>query len=437
MRTMNVATTTRASKSRRKPAATGFVTSSGQPHPLGATVTADGVNFSVFSQHAHSMELLLFASDGATEPMQIIPMTSEANKSFHFWHIFVVGAEPGLHYAYRVSGPETGEPGMRFDPHKVLIDPYAYGNSMTLWDRGAACVPGDNMDRSMRSVVIDPRAYDWEGDRPLARPMQDTVIYEMHVGGFTRAGNSGVAAPGTFRAVAEKIPYLKSLGVTAVELLPVFQYDDKAARDVDGKSLTNYWGYSTMAYFAPHPGYCEAPSEAAHLDEFRDMVKALHAAGIEVILDVVFNHTDEGNHQGPTFSFRGFDNLNYYYLVSEDRDFYYDYTGCGNTFNCNHPVGSKMILECLRFWVQEMHVDGFRFDEGSVLSRGPDGAPMEFPPSFGKSNLTRRWPTPRSSPKHGMRRAFIRLATSPASAGRNGTGSTAIPCAASCAAIPG
>ncbi len=381
MRTMNIVAKKPASKSRRKGTdASGFVTRAGQPHPLGATVYPDGVNFSVFSQHALSMELLFFASEDDLEPMQVIPMTSEANKSFHFWHVFVVGAKPGLHYAYRVAGPDLTDLGMRYDPHKVLIDPYAYGNSMKLWNRGDACVPGDNVASAMRSVVIDPLAYDWQGDQPLNRPMQDTVIYEMHVGGFTRSGTSGVASPGTFRAVIEKIPYLKSLGVTAVELLPVFQFDDTEAREHDGNRLTNFWGYSTMAYFAPHPGYCEEPGEASHLDEFRDMVKALHKAGIEVILDVVFNHTDEGNHQGPTFSFRGFDNLNYYYLVPENQAFYFDYTGCGNTFNCNHPVGSKMIVEALRFWVEHMHVDGFRFDEGSVLSRGPDGAPMQFPP---------------------------------------------------------
>lgn len=380
MRPMTVSAQTPVRPKTRKTKSTGFVTRAGEPHPLGATVYPDGVNFSVFSQHAQSMELLLFASDEDVEPVQIIPMTAEANKSFHFWHIFVVGAKPGQHYAYRVAGPDLSDRGLRYDPEKVLIDPYAYGNSMKLWNRGKACAPGDNLASAMRSVVIDPLAYDWEGDTPLNRPMQDTVIYEMHVGGFTRAGNSGVASPGTFRAVIEKIPYLKSLGVTAVELLPVFQFDDTEAREFDGQTLTNYWGYSTMAYFAPHPGYCEAPGEAAHLDEFRDMVKALHKAGIEVILDVVFNHTDEGNHQGPTFSFRGFDNLNYYYLVPENQAFYYDYTGCGNTFNCNHPVGSKMIVECLRFWVEHMHVDGFRFDEGSVLSRGQDGAPMEFPP---------------------------------------------------------
>ena len=357
-----------------------YQTTKGDPHPLGSTVYPDGVNFSVFSQNAASMELLLFAEGNSTEPFQIIKMTDEGNKSFHFWHIFLVDAKPGLHYAYRVHGPEEKKPGHRFTPEKVLIDPYAYGNSMDLWNRGAACLPGDNLTQSMRSVVIDPLDYDWEGDRPLNRPMQDSVIYEMHVGGFTRAGNSHVTSPGTFRAVIEKIPYLQSLGVTAVELLPVFQFDDTEAHEFEGNKLNNFWGYSTMAYFAPHPGYCESAGEAQHMTEFRDMVKALHKAGIEVILDVVFNHTDEGNHQGPTFSFRGFDNLNYYYLVDGNQDYYYDYTGCGNTFNCNHPVGSKMIVECLRFWVEYMHVDGFRFDEGSVLSRGPGGAPMEFPP---------------------------------------------------------
>ena len=357
-----------------------YKTTKGDPHPLGSTVYPDGVNFSVFSQNAASMELLLFAEGNSTEPFQIIKMTDEGNKSFHFWHVFLVDAKPGLHYAYRVHGPEQQKPGHRFTPEKVLIDPYAYGNSMDLWNRGAACLPGDNLTQSMRSVVIDPLDYDWEGDRPLNRPMQDSVIYEMHVGGFTRAGNSHVTSPGTFRAVIEKIPYLQSLGVTAVELLPVFQFDDTEAHEFEGNKLNNFWGYSTMAYFAPHPGYCESAGEAQHMTEFRDMVKALHKAGIEVILDVVFNHTDEGNHQGPTFSFRGFDNLNYYYLVDGNQDYYYDYTGCGNTFNCNHPVGSKMIVECLRFWVEYMHVDGFRFDEGSVLSRGPGGAPMEFPP---------------------------------------------------------
>jgi len=269
-----------ASKARKGKVAT-FKTRAGEPHPLGSTVMPDGANFSVFSQHATGMELLLFASDGDVEPMQVIQMTSEDNKSFHFWHVFVEGAEPGLHYAFRVLGPDMTSEGMRYNSDKVLIDPYAFGNSMTLWDRGAAATEGDNLATSMRSVLIDPLQYDWEGDKPLNRPMENTVIYEMHLAGFTRAGNSGVASPGTYRAVIEKIPYLKSLGVTAVELLPVFQFDDKQTWEHDGRELSNYWGYSTMAYFAPHPGYCEAPGEAAHLDEFRDMVKALHKEGIE------------------------------------------------------------------------------------------------------------------------------------------------------------
>ena len=356
----------------------------GTAHPPGATVAEGGVNFSVFSEHASDMELLLFESATAPEPFQVISLTDPEHRAFHFWHVFVEGAGPGLHYAYRVNGPGDVGAGHRFDPEKVLVDPYARGNSTALWNRGAACQPGDNLARAMRSVVIDADAYDWEGDAPLRRPLEETVIYEMHVGGFTRGGEADVTHPGTFAGVTQKIPYLKSLGVTAVELLPVFQFDDSEERpapeSAQGGRLTNYWGYSTMAYFAPHPGYCTAPEEGRHLDEFRDMVKALHKAGIEVILDVVFNHTDEGNHQGPTFSFRGFDNRNYYYLNPENPAFYYDYTGCGNTFNCNHPIGEKLIVESLRFWVEEMHVDGFRFDEGSVLSRGPDGAPMGYPP---------------------------------------------------------
>jgi len=352
----------------------------GRSHPLGATVDGDGVNFAVFSEFATGVELLLFDGHDTVEPVQVIPLDPARNKTFHFWHVFVEGARPGLHYAYRVDGPWAPADGHRFNRDKVLIDPYAKGNTTSLWSRGAACVVGDNVASAMRSVVIDPDRYDWEGDQPLNRPLNETIVYEMHVGGFTRSETSGVAEPGTFRAVIDKIPYLKDLGVTAVELLPVFQFDDSEAREVDGRRLTNYWGYSTVGYFSPHPGYCVAPEEGRHLDEFRDMVKALHAAGIEVMLDVVFNHTDEGNHLGPTFSFRGFDNSTYYYLVPGDKQYYFDYTGCGNTFNCNHPIGDKFILDCLRFWVDEMHVDGFRFDEGSVLSRGPDGAPMAFPP---------------------------------------------------------
>ncbi|HRV92125.1 MAG TPA: glycogen debranching protein GlgX [Anaerolineae bacterium] len=353
----------------------------GSPHPLGATPDKNGVNFSLYSEHATGVQLLLFANSQATEPFQVIDLDPSVNTSFHFWHVYVKDLKPGTLYAYRVDGPRNVKEGHRFDPDKVLIDPYAKGNDQTLWDRGKACVPGDNVATSMRSVVIDSSDYDWGSDKALKRPMSETIIYEMHVGGFTKSPTSGVKHPGTFLGVVEKIPYLKELGVTAVELLPVFEFDSTdVMREVDGRPLKNYWGYSTMSYFSPHSAFSTGQTEWDDVKEFRDMVKALHEAGIEVILDVVFNHTDEGNHQGPNFCFKGIDNATYYYLVPDDKQFYYDYTGCGNTFNCNHPIGEKFIWECLKYWVEEMHVDGFRFDEGSVLSRGLDGAPMQYPP---------------------------------------------------------
>jgi len=353
----------------------------GRTHPLGATVDAGGVNFALFSEYATGVELLLFDEHDDAEPAQVIKLDPQRNKSFHIWHVYVRGLGHGAHYAYRVDGPRDVNAGHRFDPEKVLIDPYARGNNTTVWKRGDACRPGSNLQTSLRSTVIDTEGYDWDGDAPLNTPMSEMIIYEMHVGGFTKSPTSGVDQPGTFRGVVEKIPYLKSLGVTAVELLPVFQFDDtEVLRTVDGEPLRNYWGYSTMSYFSPHAGYCSNPHDGEHVNEFRDMVKALHEAGISVILDVVFNHTDEGNHQGPTYSFKGIDNKNYYYLAPGNEQFYYDFTGCGNTFNCNHPVPEKLIVECLEYWVNELHVDGFRFDEASVLTRGKNGEPLEFPP---------------------------------------------------------
>jgi isoamylase len=235
----------------------------------------------------------------------------------------------------------------------------------------------DNLTTLLRSVVIDLTGYDWEDDKPLRQPMGESIIYEMHIGGFTKSPSARSNNPGTFAGVVEKIPYLKELGITAIELLPVA-----------GIPLKNFWGYSTIAFFAPSTIYCVRPEEGQHLNEFRDMVKALHKAGIEVILDVVFNHTSEGNHQGPIISFKGFDNSIYYYLVPNDRQYYMDYTSRGNTVNCNHPIAEKLIVECLEFWVREMHVDGFRFDEGSVLSRGLDGNPMEYPPVLWQIELS-------------------------------------------------
>lgn len=353
----------------------------GSPHPLGATPDQNGVNFSLFSENATGVELLLFERHDAPEPFQTIQLDPFVNKTFHFWHVYVRGLEPGAPYAYRVDGPSDLCAGHRFDQKKALIDPYARGNTNSLWKRADACGPDDNLKTSMRSVVIDASGYDWEGDRPLNRPMEETIIYELHASGFTKSPSSGVKHPGTFSGIIEKIPYLKELGITAVELLPVFDFDETdILRVVDGTPLKNFWGYSTMGFFSPQSAYCVSPESGSHLREFRDMVKALHKVGIEVILDVVFNHTDEGNHQGPVFSFKGIDNLVYYFLVPWDKQFYLDYSGCGNTLNCNHPIAQKLIVECLRYWVREAHVDGFRFDEGSILSRGEDGSPLPHPP---------------------------------------------------------
>jgi isoamylase len=353
----------------------------GVPHPLGATPDKGGVNFSIFSGNATAVELLLFQNHDDPEPFHVIELDPYVNKTFHFWHVYVTGLTPGIHYAYRVDGPSDFSNGHRFNRNKVLIDPYARGNTRSLWNRAYACGPSDNVRTSMRSVVIDVGDYDWEGDQPLHRPMEDTIIYELHVRGFTRSDSSRVQNPGTFSAVVERIPYLKDLGITAVELLPICDFDETdVLRVMDGEPLRNFWGYSTLGFFAPQAGYCVSAACGSQIDEFRDMVKALHQAGIGVILDMVFNHTDEGNQLGPVCSFKGIDNSSYYLLDPWDKRYYLDFTGCGNTFNCNHPIAEKLIIDCLRHWVCDNHVDGFRFDEGSILSRGEEGEPLRHPP---------------------------------------------------------
>src|SRR5271169_2212762 len=282
-----------------------FPVEAGSPHPLGTVTSPAGVNFSLASSNATGVELLLFSAYDSLDPFQTIRFDPYVNKTFHFWHTFVLGLKPGAHYAYRVDG-RLDSAGQRFNRNKVLIDPYARGNSDSLWDRDSACTPEDNQKTSMRSVVIDASGYDWEGDKPLNRPMKDSLIYEAHVRGFTQSPTSNVRHPGTFASLSEKIPYLKDLGITAVELLPVFDFDETdVLRVVDGEPLHNFWGYSTIGYFAPQSFYCLEPELGGHLREFRDLVKAMHKAGIEVILDVVFNHTDEGNHQGPLYCFKG------------------------------------------------------------------------------------------------------------------------------------
>lgn len=350
----------------------------GRSSPLGATVADSGVNFSLFSRTASGVELLFFDREEDGTPSRMVRIDPTTNRTYHYWHVFVPGIRPGQIYGYRVEGPSAPASGLRFDAAKVLLDPYGRGVVVPQdYGRAAAQREGNNAATAMKSVVIDPAAYDWEGDIPLSRPSSRTIIYEMHVRGFTRHPNSGVGEKnrGTYAGLIERIPYLQQLGVTAVELLPVFQFD---AQDCPPGKV-NYWGYAPVSFFAPHQAYSSRRDPIGPVHEFRDMVKALHRAGIEVILDVVFNHTSEGDHTGPTLSFRGIDNPTYYILEGEDCR-YANYTGCGNTLNANHPVVRRMILDSLRYWVKEMHVDGFRFDLASILSRDASGTPLPNPP---------------------------------------------------------
>jgi isoamylase len=350
----------------------------GRSFPLGASFAPGGVNFSVFSRSASAVDLLLFERADDSRPARVIPIDPAANRTYHYWHVLVPGVEPGQLYGYRVHGPSDPASGLRFDGDKVLLDPYSRGVVVpTTYSRDAASLPGDNTPAAMKSVVVDPAGYEWEGDVPLRRPSSRSIIYEMHMRGFTRHPSSGLSpnTRGTYAGLIEKIPYLQKLGITAVELLPVFQFDAQDAPRGRG----NYWGYSPVSFFAPHNSYSSRQSPLGPVTEFRDMIKALHRAGIEVILDVVFNHTAEGDHRGPTLSLRGFEN-DAYYILEQDRSRFANYSGTGNTLNANHPIVRRMILDSLRYWVGEMHVDGFRFDLASILARDSSGQVMSNPP---------------------------------------------------------
>jgi isoamylase len=350
----------------------------GGSSPLGAAVFEDGVNFSIFSRNASAVELLFFDRTDDARPGRVIAIDPLTNRTYHYWHVFVPGVQPGQLYGYRVQGPFDLARGMRFDGEKLLLDPYGRGAVVPRhYSRDAAVEKGDNAAIAMKSVVVDSSTYDWEGDAPLRRPSSRSIVYEMHVRGFTCHPSSGVAEKtrGTFRGLIEKIPYLQQLGITAVELLPVFQFD---AQDCPPGRL-NYWGYAPVSFFAPHQAYSSCQDPLGPLDEFRDMVKALHRAGIEVILDVVFNHTAEGAESGPTLSFKGIDN-NVYYVLEQDRSRYANYSGTGNTLNANHPIVRRMIVDSLLYWVEQMHVDGFRFDLASILARDSSGEVMSNPP---------------------------------------------------------
>jgi len=354
------------------------VSERGHSHPLGATLRAGGANFSLFSRSASRVELLFFDRADDARPARMIELDPHVHRTYHYWHVFVPGVEAGQLYGFRVHGLSDPAQGKRFDPAKVLLDPY--GRSVVVpptYEREAAAQPGDNAGTAMKSVVADAAAYDWEGDAPLHLPSARTIIYEMHVRGFTRHPSSGVGEKrrGTYAGLIEKIPYLQDLGVTAVELLPVFQFDPQDCP----LGKTNYWGYAPISFFAPHEAYSSRRDPLGPLDEFRDLAKALHRAGLEIILDVVFNHTAEGNENGPTLCFRGLEN-EAYYILQPDRARYANYSGTGNTLNANHPVVRRLIVDSLRYWVGEMHVDGFRFDLASILARDAAGHVLPNPP---------------------------------------------------------
>ncbi len=337
----------------------------GKSFPLGASLIAEGTNFSVFSKHASALQLLLFDGAESQHPSKVIDFDARA-RTYHYWHTFVPGLKAGQLYAYRAHGPYVPEKGLRFDASKVLLDPY-----------GKCVATSANPATPLKSAVTDPAAYDWGDDRPPRTPFAKTLIYELHVGNFTRHPNSGVPEPqrGTFAGLAQKLPYLQDLGVSAIELLPVFSFDERSAP----QGRRNVWGYQPLSFFAPHPRYSSRPGPLDVLDEFRDFVKAAHRVGLEIILDVVYNHTAEGGAEGPTFSFRGLANDTYYILDERDSS-YADYTGTGNSLNANESVVRRLILDSLRYWVAEMHVDGFRFDLASVLSRDERGRPTTSPP---------------------------------------------------------
>ncbi|MBD2772700.1 glycogen debranching protein GlgX [Iningainema tapete] len=348
----------------------------GKPFPFGATLVPGGVNFSIFSSTATSCTLVLFKKH-APEPMAEIPFCKEFRIGNVFCMVVFDLDYENIEYGYRMDGPFNPQEGHWFDKSKILLDPYA----KIIGGRDVWGTPPDwnNIYQHRARLAFDD--FDWEDDRPLEIPPEDLIIYEMHVRGFTRHLCSGVKHPGTFAGIREKIPYLKELGVNCVELMPIYEFDEfenSRVHSETGQLLLNYWGYSTVGFFAPKAGYAASGKWGMQVDEFKALVKALHKNGIEIILDVVFNHTAEGNEYGQTISFRGLDNKIYYMLTPDG--YYLNFSGTGNTLNCNNPIVRNMVLDCLRYWASEYHIDGFRFDLASILGRDPWGAPLANPP---------------------------------------------------------
>ena len=359
----------------------------GRALPFGATFVPGGVNFAVSSSHATACTLVL-VEKGRSEPMVEIPFPDEFRIGNVFTMIVFDLDFEKIEYGFRVDGPWNPREGHRFDRTKTLLDPYA----KAIGGRDVWATPPNWDDFYPYRARLVPDDFDWEADRPVETPIEDLVIYEVHVRGFTAHPSSAVKGRGTFAGLRDKIPYLKELGVNCVELMPIYEFDEfeNSRREPEtGELLVDYWGYSTVGFFAPKAGYAATGRFGMQVDELKTLVKDLHRNGIEVILDVVFNHTAEGNEQGPTISFRGFDNKSYYMLTPEGD--YFNFSGTGNTLNCNNPIVRSMVLDCLRYWAAEYHIDGFRFDLAAILGRDQNGAPMLSLPCSRRSPSIRSW----------------------------------------------
>lgn len=366
---------------------------SGKPLPLGTEVFPDGVNFSAYSRNATKMFIDFFRSQEDSKPYATVELNAKDNRTGDVWHVFVKGIKPGDLYLYRVDGPFEPEAGHRFNPKVYVFDPRAKAltcESLFLNIPPSYRPPVDKEDMQLfrgrkmakfpKCVIIDNNQFNWEGDKPLNYPLSKCVIYETHLKGFTAGKEANVSNPGTYAGFIQKIPYLKRLGVTSVELLPIFEFDEFENTNVNprtGERMKNFWGYSTINFFSPKASYAADKTPGGCVNEFKNLVKEMHKAGIEVILDVVFNHTAEGNEHGVTLNFRGFDNSIFYILPQAHKEYYMNFSGCGNTVNCGHPVVANFIVECLRYWVLNYHIDGFRFDLAAVLNRTQDGGVVE------------------------------------------------------------
>jgi isoamylase len=354
----------------------GYAVRVGRPYPLGATPLEGGINFAIYSKHANVVSVIVFAA-GSAEPKVEIPFPEEFRVGDVFTMIVFGLDEDNVAYGFRVDGPCDPSRRHRFNKSFVLLDPQARSIvGHETWSIARAATTS-----VVHRAQLAPQDFDWEDDRPLGLPLDELVIYEMHVRGFTRDASSGVKHAGTFAGLREKIPHLKELGINCVELLPIFEFDEAdmvRTNPLTDEKLCNYWGYNTLAFYAPKAAYAATGRFGLQADELRATIKELHRRGIEIILDVVFNHTAEGNENGPTISFRGIDNSTYYMLAPDGS--YYNFSGCGNTLNCNHPVVREFVLDCLRHWVADYHIDGFRFDLASILGRDQSGAPLSNPP---------------------------------------------------------